>query len=64
MEEKLTITQVLEITVGMLEEIEVPMKCMDSIGVPVARAIMNLKACINSQKPQESPEETDGEKDA
>jgi hypothetical protein len=49
MEEKLTIKQVLEITAGILEGIEVPMKYMDSIGYPVSNAIRNLKICIDAQ---------------
>lgn len=47
-ENKMTIRQVLEITVGLLEGIEVPMKQMEKIGQPVMNAIHNLQMCIQA----------------
>ena len=47
-ENKMTIRQVLEITMGLLEGIEVPMKYMESIGGPIMNAIHNLGACIQA----------------
>ena len=48
MEDKMTIRQVMEITMGLLENIEVPMKYMESIGGPIMNAIHNLGACIQA----------------
>lgn len=64
MEEKLTLTQVLEITVGMLEEIEVPMKYMDQIGIPVAKSINNIKICIDAMNQNKFEQNTEGENNA
>ena len=50
MEEKLTIRQVLEITMRLLEGIEVPMKYMERIGSPIMNAIHNISACIEASK--------------
>jgi hypothetical protein len=61
MEEKLTIRQVLEITVGLLEGIEVPMKQMEKIGAPVMNAIHNLQMCIEAQKLAEGKAPADAE---
>ena len=47
-ENKMTIRQVLELTMGLLEGIEVPMKYMESIGGPIMNAIHNLGACIQA----------------
>ena len=59
MEERMTIDQVLEVTIGILEDIDVPMKKLNEIGVPIQRAIGNLQLCIqavqDSRKPKEEP---------
>ena len=59
---KLTINEVLEMTAGILEGIEVPMKHMETIGVPIANAIHNIRACIQAKnmaaaKPNEKAED-------
>ena len=65
MEEKLTVNQVLEMTAAMLEDIEVPMKYLQSIGMPLANSINNIRSCLKvMNNPPEKPEDADGEKDA
>ena len=71
MDEKLTIAQVLEITGGLLEGIEVPMKQMEKIGQPVMNAIHNLQMCIQAsamaetqaREQAEAPEEPEAEEE-
>lgn len=48
MENQMTIDQVLKITVETLEGLKVPVKLMDDIGIPVARAISNIRMCIQA----------------
>ena len=50
MEEPITMTvqQMLEKTVAELNEINVPMAQLESIGIPLARGIMNIRMCINA----------------
>ena len=49
MEERLTIKQVLIITLDMLRSIgTVPLEESEHIGVPISRAIRNLEECINA----------------
>ena len=48
MEETMTVKQVLEITVKILNEIEIPVSMMEKVGAPVMGAIGNLKQCIEA----------------
>lgn len=48
MENQMTIDQVLKITVETLEGVKVPVKLIDDIGIPVARAIGNIRMCIKA----------------
>ncbi len=62
MEEKMTVGQVIEATIRLLGEIQVPMALYDQIGTPIKYAINNLYACLNTEKPQEV--KADGNADA
>ena len=53
MEQKLTVEQVLEMTVNMLGRITVPVAMIESIGTPVAQAINNINGCLEAFKRQE-----------
>lgn len=59
MEERMTIDQVLGVTIDILEGIDVPMKKLEAIGVPIQQAISNIRLCIqaveDSRKPKEEP---------
>ena len=48
MEERMTIDQVLAVTIDILESIDVPMKKLDEIGVPIKKAVGNLRLCIQA----------------
>lgn len=48
MEERLSIEQVLEITVNLLSGISIPASLVESVGVPISRGIGNLKACLTA----------------
>lgn len=71
MENQMTIDQVLKITVETLEGVKVPVKLMDDIGIPVARAISNIRMCIQAveasraeAESKQAEEQEDGEADA
>jgi len=44
--EKLTIEEVLKITIKGMKEIEIPVTMVEKIGIPVSRAIHNLEECV------------------
>lgn len=48
MEETKSVKEVLEDVVNMLSGIKVPMSEIDAIGIPIARSINGIKACINA----------------
>lgn len=50
MEEKLTVAQVLEITVNILSRIQIPVTLTQSVGGPVMAAVNNLQQCLNAMK--------------
>lgn len=68
MEEKMTLQEVLELTVRELREISVPIDLIDTIGMKVKDAVHNISVCINvmaeaqAAQAQEAPgeEEQDG----
>ena len=47
-EKKLTVEEVLDMTVRQMEEISVPAGMIDQIGIPLARAIGNLNAVLEA----------------
>ena len=48
MENKITIEQVLEMTVNVLSGISVPANMAKQIGVPIQNSIENLNACLEA----------------
>ena len=50
MEVKMTIGQVIETTIKLLGEIQVPMALFDQIGIPIKCAISNLDACLIAER--------------
>ena len=48
MENQMTIDQVLRITINEMEGLKVPVGLMDEIGIPIARAISNIRLCIQA----------------
>lgn len=67
MAEQLTVKEVLEITIRNLEAIQIPVGLTDSVGIPIARNINNLRECIKAMDaagaPQQEAPGTDTEAD-
>ena len=67
--ETLTVRQVLDIVTGTLENISVPRKLNEQIGVPIDHCIGNLRECMRAidaaeaQKAEEEPGETGADSD-
>lgn len=56
MEQKLTIEQVLDITIRMLGDIRIPGSMIEEIGIPISRAIGNLNECVKALNDASEPE--------
>ena len=41
----MTVEEVINITIGILQPIQVPISVMESVGLPIYRAVNNLKEC-------------------
>ena len=50
MEQKYTVAEVLTMTIDYLESIAVPRKLNEQIGIPIDRAIDNLRKCVDAMK--------------
>lgn len=46
MEQKYTIEEVLKATAQMLNSLSIPVSFIESLGVPIAKAVNNLEQCI------------------
>ena len=59
-EKKVSVIDVLEMSVNNLSAIMIPAGMTEQIGIPIAREINNLKACIQAVKAhgEEKPEES------
>lgn len=44
-QEVIPVEQVLDITIQILQRIQVPISVMESVGLPIYRAVNNLKEC-------------------
>ena len=57
--ETMTVKEALEATIRILEAISIPVTQIQDIGIPVARSISNLKACVDvyARQEQEKAEE-------
>lgn len=44
-EKVMTVEEVINITIGILQPIQVPISVMESVGLPIYRAVNNLKEC-------------------
>lgn len=63
MNEKMTIKDVLVEVTKILNEINVPVSMVESIGIPVARAINGIQLCIDAAEAREKEESEKGEHD-
>lgn len=46
--EQMTVEQVIDITIGILEGISLPVGMIEQVGIPVSRAVSNLKQCAEA----------------
>ena len=60
MNEEVTIREALVATMGILNEISVPIGLLESVGLPVMTAVNNLNAIIRSIDEAAKEEEKDG----
>ncbi len=60
MNEEVTIREALVATMGILNEISVPIGLLESVGLPVMTAVNNLDAIIRSIDEAAKEEEKDG----
>ena len=63
MDGKLTVREVLEITVNNLQGIMLPVELSETAGQTILGSIRNLTACINAMDRQESENDDGGESD-
>ena len=63
---KMTIEDVLKITIDSLSRIEVPVSLAEKVGVEIARNVENLRQCVIAigQSREEKQEEEDDEREA
>lgn len=65
MNETMTIRQVLEETVKILNGIQIPISMAEQIAGPLLGCVQNLNACIRAMEQKEKPQESpDGEPEA
>lgn len=58
--EQLTVNQVIGITIDLLGNIAVPRNLNEQIGIPIDRAISNLRVCLEARmQAQQGTEEPD-----
>lgn len=58
--EKYTAEEVLEITMRLLQEIRIPIALVEDIGIPVRRAIENLRIVLQAGNAAKTDNEKDG----
>ena len=62
---RITIAEVLRITVSTLQNINIPAALIEQIGMPIAGSIRNLQECLNAienaQKAEAVTEEVSGD---
>ena len=62
-ENRMTIQQVLEETVKLLNMIAVPVQMIESVGRPISNAVNNLDLCITAMKQADAQAQKEEEKD-
>ena len=50
MEERMTVEEVIKVTVRLLGEIQIPVTMIDQVGAPIRAAVNNLNACLNAMQ--------------
>ena len=58
--DKYTAEEVLEITMHLLQEIRIPIALVEDIGIPVRRAIENLRVVLQASNAEKTDDKKDG----
>ena len=61
--DKYTAEEVIEITIRLLQEIRIPIVFVEDIGIPVRRAIENLRIVLQAPKAEIDNDKKDGAND-
>ena len=61
--DKYTAEEVIEITIRLLQEIRIPIVFVEDIGIPVRRAIENLRIVLQAPKAEKDNDKKDGAND-
>lgn len=61
MEERMTVEQVIEVTVKLLEGIRLPISMIDEVGAPIRAAVNNLNACLKAMQEVKKDGDSDSE---
>ena len=48
MEERMTVPEVIEVTVRLLGDIQIPVTMIEQVGAPIRAAVNNLNACLRA----------------
>ncbi len=59
--EKYTAEEVIEITIRLLQEIRIPIEFVEDIGIPVRRAIENLRIVLQASNAEKADDEKGGD---
>ena len=57
----MTIDQVLEVTVEILNGIMIPVGLMEKVGVPISHAVGNLQLCVEEIRKESAPKEEEAD---
>lgn len=57
-EKVMTVEEVINVTIGILQPIQVPIAVMESVGLPIYRAVNNLKECSKALAAERERTET------
>ena len=61
--DKYTAEEVIEITIRLLQEIRIPIEFVEDIGIPVRRAIENLRIVLQAPNAEKEYDKKDGAND-
>ena len=63
MNDQINIDKALDVTIGILNGISVPISMMEQIGIPIIRAVNNLQQCIIAIQRDAKKQETPGKQE-
>ena len=63
-ENEMTIEQVLNITIGILNDITIPISAVETVGTPIMNAVSNIKLCVQAIEKNKEAGNNGSESDA